>query len=81
MQMHYKHYDADLHQDRVNDAEHTHDFGALYDGTNELEMIALFERDIEFDAVDDLVGLNVYFKKGELVAYYDYENATGSNAL
>ena len=79
--MEFKHYDSDLHEDRVNDAEHTHDFGDLYDGTNEEEMIALFERDIDFDAVDDLVGLNVYFKNGKLVGFYDYECAVGSNKV
>ena len=81
MQMQYKLYNAAKHEDIVNNAEWTHNFQDIATESNEEEMIALFEEEIDFDTVDDLVGLNVYFKRGELVAYYDYENATGSNKL
>ena len=77
----HKHYNSDLHEDILNEAEWTHDFRDLYDGTNEEEMIALFEKDVDFDAVDDLCAVNTYFKNGEFVAYYDYECAVGSNKL
>jgi hypothetical protein len=81
MEMHFNCYDSAKHEERVNNAEWTHNFQDIATESNEEEMIALFEEEIDFDTVDDLVGLNVYFKRGELVAYYDYENATGSNKL
>jgi hypothetical protein len=81
MKMQYNCYDSELHEDIVNNAEWTHNFQDIATEDNEQEMIALFEAEIDFDTVDDLVGLNVYFKRGEIVAYYDYENATGSNKL
>ena len=77
----HSHYDSAKHEDIINNAEWTHDYQDIATEDNEQEMIALFEAEIDFDTVDDLVGLNVYFKNGALVAFYDYENATGSNAL
>ena len=79
--MQYNCYDSAKHEDIVNNAEWTHNYQDIATEDNEQEMIAKFEAEIDFDTVDDLVGLNVYFKNGEIVAYYDYENATGSNAL
>ena len=81
MKMEYNCYDSAKHEDIVNSAEWTHDYTEFATESNEQEYVDKFEAEVDFDTVDDLVGLYVYFKNGELVAYYDYENFTGSNAL
>ena len=72
----------------INGCEYTHDYEAealeSYATTgNDMmdELQARFEELIEYDDYDDLGGICVYFKEGELVAFYDYENFRGCDTL
>ena len=72
----------------INTAKHTHDYEAealaSYAASGDDMMEALqerFEACIDYDDSDDLGGLCVYFREGVLVAFYDYEQFHGSDAL
>ena len=79
---------TDAQELQINSVEkYTHDYEAeavkSFDATGDDKMEELqerFEASIEgkYDGGDDLGGLTVYFKKGELVAFYDYENFKGA---
>lgn len=67
--------------------EYTHDYEAeamqsfaLFEDDKSLELQARFEADIAgtYTEDDDIGGIVTYFKDGELVAFYDYENFKGT---
>ena len=79
---------TDAQELQINSVEkYTHDYEAeavkSFDATGDDKMEELqerFEASIEgkYDGGDDLGGLTVYFKEGELVAFYYYENFKGA---
>jgi hypothetical protein len=69
----------------INNAQHTHDYSeeaiASYEANGDDMMDALqerFEGIIEHDKADDVGGVCAYYKGGELVGFYDYENFCGA---
>lgn len=78
---------TDAQELQINSATYTHNYeaeasaGRDTDGDDlSVELTLRFETSIEgkYDGGDDLGGLTVYFKEGELVAFYDYENFKGT---
>lgn len=71
---------------QINSAEHTHNWEAealaSFEATGDDLMQELEQRfEAEFtdwDAREDLGGITVYLREGQLVAFYDYEQFCGS---
>ena len=70
---------------QINNAVHTHNYEAealaSFAATGDDLMQVLqerFESSISYQATEDLGGISVYFNGNTLVAFYDYENFTGS---
>ena len=72
----------------INAAAITHNYEAealtSYNATGDdlmEELQARFESTIAYDDADDIGGVCVYYANGKLVAFYDYEQFRGSDAL
>jgi hypothetical protein len=70
---------------QINNATHTHNYEAealaSFEATGDDLMEELqkrFEGSISYETTEDLGGISVYFNGNTLVAFYDYENFTGS---
>jgi hypothetical protein len=62
------------------DVDYSDEFDTAYadgkDITEELEM--RFDNSVEYDTVEDLGGICVYFKSNKMIAFYDYERFVGT---
>jgi hypothetical protein len=59
------------------------EFDEAYNRTQRPELIEQelemrFDDSVEYDTVEDLGGINVYFKDNKLIAFYDYEQFVGT---
>jgi hypothetical protein len=65
---------------REYSVDYNDEFDAAYaegkDITEKLEM--RFDDSVNYDIVEDLGGVNVYFKDDKMIAFYDYEQFVGT---
>ena len=59
------------------------EFDEAYNRTQRPELIEQelemrFDDSVEYDTVEDLGGINVYFKCNKMIAFYDYEQFVGT---
>lgn len=68
---------TESHENAMNSVrKYTHNFAKLSESQELLH--ERFEREFtEYDAMDDLGGVAVYFKRNAFVAFYDYEMQLG----
>lgn len=58
---------------QINSAIFTHE----YDPTNSQDFTSQFESDTGFENGEDIGGILVYMREGELMAFFDYEQSAG----
>tara|TARA_R110000868_G_scaffold111394_1_gene300881 strand:- start:918 stop:1172 length:255 start_codon:yes stop_codon:yes gene_type:complete len=78
---------TDIEENLINTREYSVDwneeFDEAYNRTQRPELIEQelemrFDDSVEYDTVEDLGGINVYFKEDKLIAFYDYEQFVGT---
>lgn len=78
---------TDIEENLINTREYSVDWNEEFDEAynrssrpdlieQELEM--RFDDSVNYDIVEDLGGVNVYFKEDKLIAFYDYEQFVGT---
>ena len=78
---------TDIEENLINTREYSVDwneeFDEAYNRTRKPELISeelemRFDDSVNYDIVEDLGGVNVYFKEDKLIAFYDYEQFVGT---
>jgi len=75
---------TDTEEKLINTTEYSvnyeDEFDAAYeDGTDISEKLEMrFDNSVKYTAVEDLGGINVYFKDDKMIAFYDYERFVGT---
>ena len=78
---------TDIEENLINTREYSVDwneeFDEAYNRTQRPELISeelemRFDDSVNYDIVEDLGGVNVYFKEDKLIAFYDYEQFVGT---
>ena len=78
---------TDTEENMINTREYSVDwneeFDEAYNRTQKPDLISeelemRFDDSVNYDIVEDLGGVNVYFKEDKLIAFYDYEQFVGT---
>jgi hypothetical protein len=78
---------TDIEENLINTREYSVDwneeFDEAYNRTQRPELISeelemRFDDSVNYDIVEDLGGVNVYFKEDKMIAFYDYEQFVGT---
>ena len=78
---------TDIEENMINTREYSVDwneeFDEAYNRTQKPDLISeelemRFDDSVNYDIVEDLGGVNVYFKEDKMIAFYDYEQFVGT---